>query len=274
MNDRPKTIAILGCGWLGLPLGRHLAERGHRVKGATTTPEKLSVLEDAGIEPYRLTLDPDAEGDPRYFFEADVLFFNVPPPKHDDAGAFHVRQVRHAVERARAGGVGLIVFASSTGVYGPLGREVTEDDAGDPRRRSARAVWAAEQWLRDVEAPAVTVLRYAGLYGYDRQPARWFAGRTDVSEGGRPVNMVHRDDAVVVAAEVIERGVGGEVLNVCADEHPTRADFYTTLAAQAGVEAPSFADDEPGAFKVVSNERLKRVLGYNFEHPDPLEPAP
>ena len=35
----PTTVAILGCGWLGLPLAKHLLAQGHRVLGTTTSPE-------------------------------------------------------------------------------------------------------------------------------------------------------------------------------------------------------------------------------------------
>lgn len=29
-----KTISILGCGWLGLPLGQHLVQQGYHIKGS------------------------------------------------------------------------------------------------------------------------------------------------------------------------------------------------------------------------------------------------
>ena len=56
----------------------HLAGRGHRVKGSTTTPEKVDVLAQAGIAPYLIRLD-EPDGNPGDFFDADVLFLNVPP---------------------------------------------------------------------------------------------------------------------------------------------------------------------------------------------------
>ena len=47
-----KTISLLGCGWLGLPLAKQLIEKGYTVKGTTTTEDRMSVLECAGVVPY------------------------------------------------------------------------------------------------------------------------------------------------------------------------------------------------------------------------------
>jgi nucleoside-diphosphate-sugar epimerase len=57
-------ISILGCGWLGFPLGIRLLERDHFVRGSTTTKDKIPLLEEAGIEPYHIQqLDPRISGD-------------------------------------------------------------------------------------------------------------------------------------------------------------------------------------------------------------------
>ena len=49
-------ISILGCGWLGLPLGEHLVREGQAVRGSTTTPARLSELAARDIEPFRIDL--------------------------------------------------------------------------------------------------------------------------------------------------------------------------------------------------------------------------
>ena len=60
MNDsfqshRP-TVAVLGCGWLGLPLAKALVAEGYSVAGTTTTPSRVLTMRDAGIRPYLLSL--------------------------------------------------------------------------------------------------------------------------------------------------------------------------------------------------------------------------
>ena len=51
-----KKIAILGCGWLGLPLAKKLIESGYTINGSTTRPEKIKTLRDNGIQPFLIKL--------------------------------------------------------------------------------------------------------------------------------------------------------------------------------------------------------------------------
>jgi 3-hydroxyisobutyrate dehydrogenase-like beta-hydroxyacid dehydrogenase len=50
-------ISILGCGWLGLPLAKTLLENDFSVKGSTTSNDKLSLLENLGIQPFIIALE-------------------------------------------------------------------------------------------------------------------------------------------------------------------------------------------------------------------------
>lgn len=258
-------ISILGCGWVGLPLGAALAVKGHEVRGSRTSPERFGDLIDAGIEPHRIHLEPEFVGE-KGFLETDTLVLTLPPERRDDIETYYPAQLRHALENAKAEHV---VFTSSTSVYPNLNRTVTEEDAQNPDKRSGRAVLAAEEVLRD--HPNATILRLAGLYGYDRQPGRRLAGK-EVTGGDAPVNLVHRDDVVSVLVKVIEENIQG-VFNVCADKHPSRQEVYTAQAERLGFEPPHFVEPSHADYKEVSSEKLKG-LGYEFQHGNPLEEAP
>ncbi len=273
-----QTISILGCGWLGLPLGQRLAQKGYRVKGSTTTPEKLLALAGVGIEPYLITLDPALNGSQvGDFFQADVLFLNIPPGRRrPDADVFFGEQIRAVVKELHYSPIAFVVFASSTSVYENMNGIVVEIDAGKPRPWSltGRALLDAEDLLRRDTHFDATVLRFAGLYGYSRQPGRFLAGRTHLDNAEAPVNLVHRDDCVAVVEALLEADVRGEVFNVCADEHPTRRALYTQAARRLGLEPPTFNPDGDLSFKIVSNQKLKERLGYRFQYPDPSAAAP
>ena len=47
-----NKIGIIGCGWLGLPLAKEFISNNYKVKGSTTTKEKLEILKTEGIEAY------------------------------------------------------------------------------------------------------------------------------------------------------------------------------------------------------------------------------
>jgi nucleoside-diphosphate-sugar epimerase len=271
------TISILGCGWLGLPMGHALAQAGHTVRGSTTSPDKLPALVSAGLAPYLVRL-PVTPGDPVHeqplgFWDADALVVAVPPPRgvEDRTGSSRV-QMEALAQRVAQHGVGWVVHCSSTGVYPALGREVGEDDAGPqhgPLRAGGEAVWAAEETLRDADLFDTTVLRLAGLYGPGRPPGRFLAGKTDLPGASDPVNLVHRDDVIEAGLRLIERAPGDptlrrETLNLCADEHPTRSAFYPDAARRLGLQPPTFAPAAAPVGNTVRNERAKARLGLRF----------
>lgn len=283
-----KTISILGCGWLGLPLGESLARHGFRVKGSSTSPGRLDAIRGAGIEPFLLSLDPELSGDrPEEFLEADVLVVNIPPGRRrEDVETYHPRQIRAlvaAIERARErrGGdvrsdVPFVIFVSSTSVYPDRVGIVREDDAGDslvstPPTASGRALLAAESILRNNPAFQTSVVRFGGLIGGDRNPARFLAGKRDVADPDAPVNLIHRDDCIGLLMRLIEKNIRGETFNACCDVHPTKREFYTAEAKKLGLPPPTFVEGSAGSAggKIVSSEKIKRVLGYEFIHSDP-----
>ena len=271
-----RTISVLGCGWLGLPLAEALARTGHTVRGSTTSAEKLGRLETGGIYPHRLVLGDEVEGDEvDAFFGSDVLIFCVPPSGSDAAYPVVANAVRRAAE---AGGTGWLLMTSSTSVYPDLDGVVTESDAGAhegmPLRRNGADVLAAERVFYGATAFDTTILRLAGLYGYGRHPARYFAGRQHIAGGEAPVNLVHRDDVIGATATVLEHEARGATFNVCADHHPTRRRLYTTCAERFGLEPPVFDGLEAEGYKIVSNRRIKERIGYSFAYPDPMTPAP
>jgi len=251
-----------------------------RVRGSTTTPSKQSALRDDGIEPVVLRLDPDLSGDaPGALFESPVLVLNVPPPRgRDDVRAVHRRQIEAVRDAALDGAVEWVLFASSTGVYPTVERTVTEADQPPgrpdaltgPRRPTGEALLEVEAMLMETPGLDTTIVRLGGLYGADRNPGRFLAGRTGVGRPEAPVNLIHRDDAVGVFAFLLEQGGRGEVVNACADEHPSRRTFYVRAAEAAGLEPPTFDPEDTRGGTLVSNHKLTSRLDYTVRHPDPL----
>ena len=267
-----KTVSILGCGWLGLPLGALLAEQGYRVKGSTTTPRKVGLLQENGIEPYLLTLDRWVHGKQvGDFFQSDVLFLNVSPGWDRPSTEAYGRDVISSLfPELRYGAIDHVLFASSTSVYEPRDGWIREVDAGRPRPWSlaGRALLDAERLLMTNPHFDTTILRFGELYGYDRKPGHTLIGAQRIEDGDAPVNLVHRDDALGVALHVVKKDVRGEVFNVCADEHPTRKVLYTRMAQSLGLDIPVFTKGNAASHRYISNEKLKTHLGYRFKYPN------
>lgn len=297
-------ISILGCGWMGLPLGRALVAAGHAVRGSTTSPGKLDTLAEAGITPHRLVLDPDLEGDAEGFFACDLLFLNIPPTRgRDDLWDHHLAQIDAVLAAARAQGTGYVVMASSTGVYPDVEATLVEADVppgtsdddlpamtsadgtslDGPRRATGRVLCEAEARVLAATGGAATVLRFGGLYGPERHPARFLAGRSGIAKPEAPVNLIHLDDCVGLAETVIAKttlgtteeadAVRGEAFNAVADAHPSRKALYTRAARALGLEPPGFDAADARSGKALSNAKARETLGYRFRHPNPLADA-
>jgi len=275
-DQSPGRVSILGCGWLGLPLGRRLVESGFLVKGSTTDPGKLPLLDAAGIEPFLLLLDPEIQGDlPSKFFQTDILLINIPPGRgREDVEAYHPGQIRALIPAIIETRIPFVIYVSSTSVYPNVGGIVREEDAGSPPTASGRALLEAESLLQSHAEFATTVVRFGGLIGGDRHPARFLAGKSNVADADAPVNLIHQEDCLRILTRLIEGGPRRDVFNACADAHPTRRDFYTHEARKFQLPVPLFSNARTSPSKIVNSEKLKRTLNYQFVYPDPSDAFP
>lgn len=253
-------ISVLGCGWLGLPLAAELVDAGHAVRGSTTTSGKLARLVEAGVVPDLIRLMPDPGGEVDGFFASELLIVTLPPSNGGD----YLQQLTALVNAARAGSVQWIVFTSSTSVYHESDEVVDENDVVPPAAERGKMLRQAEALF--VRSPVdATILRLGGLFGADRDPAGFLAGKTGVSGPDAPVNLVHRDDVIGVMRAIVDQNMRNGVFNVVADEHPPKRAYYRARAEALGLEPPEF-DEEQVPYKIVSNEKVKRVLDYTFRH--------
>lgn len=243
--------------------------------GSTTRPERIPDLKAKGVEAYLIKVEENLRGENLdSFLAADTLIINIPPGGRRDpeAARRHPQQIRAVVEAARRGGVQRILFISSTGVYGDDDKIVTEEDSPHPQTASGRALATIEDWLRQQRDFEITILRLAGLVGGERKAGRFLAGKTNLPKGAAAVNLIHRDDCIRIIYEILRQAAWGEVLNACADRHPSRREFYTRQAQKDGFTPPTFVEELTGEQgKVISNEKLKRLLNYQFLHPDPMK---
>lgn len=271
------TISILGCGWIGLPLGQHLLSEGYTVKGSTTSNNKLSTLKQADIESYQIVFNPTLQCDNcESFWDTDLLFVNIPPNRGgDDVAEYYPTVVENVIEQINRHQISKVIFVSSTSVYPNTGDIVHEKDAGPAARNSGKALLRSEHMMFEQDFQT-TVLRLAGLYGYDRHPVYYLAGRKNLSRGKAPVNLIHRDDVIEIVARIVEEDITGEVFNICSDGHPPRKTLYTEAAKHFDLEPPTFSGEngQGDQYKIVSNEKIKKYLDYTFYYPNPMDHTP
>uniref|UniRef100_UPI00321713C7 hypothetical protein n=1 Tax=uncultured Draconibacterium sp. TaxID=1573823 RepID=UPI00321713C7 len=264
------TVSILGCGWLGTALGKSLLRKGWNVKGSASSTPSYNDLEMTGISSFYVKVKPKAlEVDYNSFFNTDVLVVSIPPTRTDCVEESFPQKIGQIALKAEEIGISKVLFISSTSVYESKNKEVKEGDEGSPEKQSGRALLKAEKVLTGNPKFETTVLRFGGLIGYDRDPARFLAYKKSVS-GEVPVNLIHRDDCIGVITQIIEKDIWGETFNASSPEHPTKRQFYTKAAKISELPVPDFTN-EPEAFKVVNSDKVIKALDYKFKYGSPLD---
>ncbi|MEX8547737.1 MAG: SDR family oxidoreductase [Mucilaginibacter sp.] len=264
-SNQNKTISILGCGWLGFPLAKTLVAKGWQVQGSTTTPQKLQLLQEAGIKPFLLALDADSDLSDSTFFDADVLFVNVPPSRKLSQNGY-LDKMKTLLAAIQTSPIKKVVFISSTSVYGDVCREVSEADEPD----NPSELLQAEILFLSAKNLQTTVIRFGGLFGPDRNPGRFFRDKNSIPNGLVPVNLIHLNDCLGLIKAVLNQQNFAGVYNAVAPSHPTKQEFYGKAILKSGFAAPEFVAEKT-AWKIINADKIIRDLNYQFQYPDLLK---
>jgi nucleoside-diphosphate-sugar epimerase len=269
-----KKVAIVGLGWLGMPLAMSLSARGWQVTGSKTTLDGVDAARMSGIDSYQLQLTPELvcdSDDLDALLDVDALVITLPARRTGEGDDFYLQAVQEIVDSALAHNIPRIIFTSSTSVYGEAEGSVKETSPLEPVTASGRVLKELETWLHDLPGTSVDILRLAGLVGPERHPGRFLAGKTDVANGAHGVNLVHLEDVISAITLLLQAPKGGHIYNLCAPAHPTRAEFYSLMARQMNLDAPVFrTETQNGHGKLVDGNRICNELGFEYQYPNPL----
>ncbi|WP_416412113.1 SDR family oxidoreductase [Pantoea sp. App145] len=269
-----KKVAIVGLGWLGMPLAMALTARGWQVTGSKTSPDGVDAARRCGIEACQLVLTPELEceaDDLNTLLSVDALVVTLPASRTVQGGEDYMQAVQNVVDTALAYKVPRIIFTSSTSVYGPGPGVMKERSPLRPETVAGKTLVALENWLHDLPGTSVDIVRLAGLVGPNRHPGRFLAGKTDLSDGSHVVNLVHLDDVVEAIVLLLQTPKGGRVYNLCAPKHPTRSEFYPTVARQLGLTPPTFvAETQGNVGKNIDGRAICDELGFEYSWSDPM----
>ncbi|MBV7387899.1 SDR family oxidoreductase [Pasteurellaceae bacterium TAE3-ERU1] len=269
-----NSVAIVGLGWLGFSLAKHLKRVGWQVKGSKRTHDGEERMRLNGFEAYFLELTPEINADPddlTALLDVDSLIINIPPSEYFFDLPSYVQGVKNLVNEAINNGVEHILFISSSSVYPVADGTFTEDDTPQPSSEVGKALREIEQWLWAQQDIDCDILRLSGLTGPDRHPVKSLAGRENLQNGNQPVNLVHLTDCVLAIELLLETRAYKRIYNLSAPQHPTRAHYYVEMAKRSGLEPPTFIDDDNAPQRIVSGEKICRELDFDYRYPDPFQ---
>jgi nucleoside-diphosphate-sugar epimerase len=261
-------ISILGCGWLGLPLAKSLLEKGFSIKGSTTSLDKISVLENIGIEAFQIELsESEIKGEIDLFLSnSEILIIDIPPKLRSVTSENFVKKIQNLIPFIEKAKIEKVVFISSTSVYGEGNSIVTEVTKPSPDTESGKQLLASENILHSNPNFKTTVIRFGGLIGEDRHPIRSLAGRKNIENPEAPINLIHQTDCIGMIKRIIEQNCFGEIFNAVAPFHPTKKEYYTKKAIELGLPLPEFEQSKSSVGKTILSTKVETVLNYKFQN--------
>ncbi|MCA0152272.1 Rossmann-fold NAD(P)-binding domain-containing protein [Winogradskyella vincentii] len=264
-----KQVSVIGCGWLGFPLGIALVNKGITVKGSTTSNEKLKRLRSNNIFPFAIKLTEDRIlGDINSFLEhSDLLIINVPPGLRKHPNKNHIAEISQLIESIIKNQIQKVIYIGSTSVF--------KDESNIPIIGSnfkpnnyeiAKQLIEIENLLMSNSYFKTTIIRFGGLIDENRHPGNFLSGRSGVKNPKAPINLIHKEDCIDIIAQIIEKQIFDTVINAVYPAHPTRKSYYTSYSKDNNLPPPKFENTATSKGKIVESEKLVQLLSYKFKH--------
>ncbi|WP_428773096.1 NAD(P)H-binding protein [Vibrio sp.] len=266
-----SVISIIGAGWLGLPLAKHLATQGHTVYASRTTAEHLAAFDSEQVRGFVCDLNQPAQLAEELKEQQSEIVIGCFPPGFRQPGASHyVANWQQLVSAAQQAGVQRLVMISSTTVYPSQDGDMHETMAslhlsqhhsgyGD----KAVDMLTAEQAVID-SGIGYAIVRCSGLMGPDRNPARFAQYMKQVSRLA-PANMLHLIDAIGAASFVAQRQ-DNLVVNATTPNTVSKAEFYQhALQLVDQADALPAVVDTPDK-RIMPDALIQLGYQYHFQH--------
>jgi hypothetical protein len=152
------------------------------------------------------------------------------------------------------------VFISSTSVYAD--GIIDEKSLKCAKTPNAQRLIEIEDWFTQLKR-AVTILRPGGLIDHLRHPVYSLVKKVQVEGAQSPVNLVHTQDVAKAVFHVIEHELINDDFNLVSDQHPSKQEYYSTIAQQLKLSTPNFLNQN-SLTKIVSAQKFMQT-GFNFK---------
>lgn len=262
IEDKMKRVAIIGLGWLGLPLAQYLQAKGWQVKGSKRTVLSAADIQAQGIACYPFKLgEKTAQAE---LLRTDALIINLPPSP--ELLSNYVSGIKTLILDALKQGIQHLVFVSSTAVFPQQDGDFDEQSETHASSAATQALIELETWLKTLTIDC-DIVRPAGLFGENRHPVTHLAGKQNLANPHQPVNLVHRNDVIRAIALLLAKPAGMRLYHLSAPSHPTRKTYYTAVAKQLGLALPHFIDEAHSLKRIIKGDKICQELGFRYHYP-------
>ncbi len=247
-----RKIGIIGCGWLGSRLAKHLSER-FEIFTTTTSNDKYEQLFAKGLNPIIVSFTdyqlPEKIKNWNIISDLDVVIITVPFSEKTCCVSSLYNRVQNLHSFIRDF-KGQLFFMSSTGVYPDFEKEFSEEDLSSDSVSGERMIKG--------KYPQTNILRLSGLMGNDRLLCNYGVSNLDFA-----VNHIHYIDVCYIIEKMIAVNSQSKVYNAVAPFHPSKAEVVN---AQKNI---SYSQECKPKGKRISSAKLVSELDFVFQYPDP-----
>ena len=256
-----SSLGILGCGWLGVPLGKHLQTLNYNIKGSCRSEEGISNLNNNGIKGYQVVLEENQTTGVKSFIDKlETLIISIPPGRKFKEGVY-VKMIKNLLEKIEPTPLKRIIFLSSTSVYGSSGGVYNESSFVNPETSSAKALHICENLI--INSPLSSVIvRLGGLIGEDRNPIFQLQGKAIGNPLGC-INFIHQDDAINGISNLVINSRLEGIFNLVSPHHPLRKKYYDYSAIKFSLPTPKYTS-EPAVIRIIKASKITELTSFKY----------
>lgn len=264
-----KNISIIGCGWLGFSLAQLLIKKEYYVKGSTTSLDKLKQLQKAKINAHQIILNENGiiGNYVELLSKSETVIINIPPGLRKHPTKNHVLEFSHLIKAIEKHSIKNVLYVSSTSVFKDSSHfpKITDTTLPNATTNSTQQLIEIEQQLINNSNFNTTILRFGGLFGADRHPAKYLSGKTNLSHPDAPINLIHREDCIDIITLILEKDIWNTTFNAVYPIHPTKQSYYTNYCKRHNLALPEFNTKAKSKGKVIDSSKLVQLLNYTFK---------
>jgi len=257
-----SKIGIIGCGWLGIYLGKTLIKNDFKVVGTKTTEKGIVKLNNYNIEGILFRINGEKIiGEMDFMKYIDQLIISIPPS---------IKKYHKSIETLiqllnKNKNIKKIIFLSSTSVYGNQKSEIFEDSQIYPESKSAKLLAHAEKKFLYLNC-SVCIIRIGGLIGHNRHPIFLLINKKINNPEGY-INFIHKLDAIKLITHIVKNPELTGIFNCVSPYHPKRKKYYIKISKKLYLNKPTFNDKVKNLRKINSKKiNLKKLFNYPVDN--------
>jgi len=250
-----NRIALIGLGWLGMPLAQELQSRGYRLTVSSRNEEKLTYIEAQGWIPLNfnsLSTPNLSEKNTENLKDIQHVIITLPPTTFKENEALLNILLEKFDPSCQ------VIYTSSTGIYPNENRQYDESSVIE----TSSLLGDLEQKIK--ERSHYCILRLAGLIGPNRHPVKFLLKQETRENGAAVVNLIHQKDVIQAIVSCISQEKNQAIYNVCYPEHPTRAEYYNKAAQFYYQQEITFNRGEKG--KIILGNKIEKAREFKYSH--------